>query len=79
MRKGLLAAACAVAVTGAVVAAVPVGAGARPVAHAAAGCKVVHQTQRKTAVYSFVEHLQRATDYGSGNIPRVARTHRGRV
>ncbi len=68
MRRRLLAAACAVAVAIMVFAAVPVGAGARPVARAAAGCKVVHQNQRKTAVYSFVEHLQRATDYGSGNI-----------
>ncbi len=35
--------------------------------NAAAGCKSVHQNQRKTATYAFVERLQRVTDYGSGN------------
>ena len=57
----------AVTVTIALVA-VPVGADARPSARAAAGCRSVHQNQRKTATYSFVERLQKVTDYGSGNI-----------
>ena len=67
MRKGLAGGAL-VGVAVAMAVAVPVGAGARPVARAAAGCKTVHQNQRRTATYSFVEHLQRVTDYGSGNI-----------
>jgi hypothetical protein len=67
MRKGLVGA-LLVAVMAAALAVAAAGAGARPLASPAAGCKAVHQNQRKTAVYSFVEHLQRVTDYGSGNI-----------
>ncbi len=66
MRKGLIAAALAAVV--AVAVATPAGSGARPVAHAAAGCTTVHQNQRKTAVYSFVERWQRVIDEGSGHI-----------
>src|SRR5438270_8257123 len=63
MRKGLIAATVVAAVV-----APPAGAGASPTARAAAGCRSVHQNQRKTATYSFVERLQKVTDYGSGNI-----------
>ncbi len=64
MRKGLTATAVALALT----LAAPVAAGARPAARAAAACSQIHQNQRTTATYSFVERLQRVVDYGSGNI-----------
>ena len=71
MRKALTGGVLVAVVATAALVVVPVGAGARPVASAAAGCKAVHQNLRKTAVYSFVERLQRVTDYGSGNIHSV--------
>ncbi len=67
MRSGLAGGAL-IAVAAVVAVAVPVGAGARPVARAAAGCKTVHQNQRKTATYSFVERWQRVVDEGAGHI-----------
>jgi hypothetical protein len=65
MKRGSIVAAVTVAVA---LLAGPVGAGARPSARAAAGCRTVHQNLRRTASYSFVERWQRVVDYGSGNI-----------